>query len=195
MANPPRAPVAASCADPTSTGATWGPAVLTISEALAASVRSIEVAGSGAEAPVSWGNVKGSVSGPFPLGSIASPKRLRRAVVEDEPSATSVKVVVQFSALAVCGMEPARVIPGTEDACCSTEKLTPATDNTAETSEPLFWPTWNLTMPFPAPEIAFVNVTQLGMFVMVQEQFEVVVIVMVPTPPVEEKTAPPGLTS
>src|ERR1700676_1396979 len=100
---------------------------------------------------------------------MASPKRLNRAVAEDEPSATSVKVVVQFSALAVCGMEPAKTIPGTEDACCSTEKLTPATDKTADKSAPLFWPTWNAAVPLPAPEVAFVKVTQLGIFVMVQK--------------------------
>jgi hypothetical protein len=92
-------------------------------------------------------------------------------------------------------MDPAKVIPGTEEACCSTEKLTPATDNVAETSAPLFWPTWNAAVPLPVPEIAFVKVTQFGIFVMVQEQLGVVVIAMVSTPPVEEKTAPPGLTS
>jgi hypothetical protein len=125
---------------------------------------------------------------------MTSPNRLKRAVAEDDP-ATSVKVVVQFSALAVCGMEPAKVIPGIEEACCSTEKLTPATDNAAETSAPLFFPTWNAAVPLPAPEIAFVKATQLGIFVMLQEQFGVVVIVMVPAPPAGEKTAPPGLTS
>ena len=176
MADPPAAPVDASCAEPTVRG--------NLRTRRVHDQRSI-----GGQRPVKRSGWDGrrstnqlrehqcSVSGPLPPGSMASPKGSSRAVVEDEPSATNWPTQSSFSALAVCGMEPANAIPDTVSASCSIEKPTPVIANSAETSAPLFWPTWNVAMPLPVPEIAPVNVTQLGIFVMLQEQFEVVVIV------------------
>ncbi len=72
IANPSTAPFAESAADPTCTGGVCGPAVWITSEALAASVRSIDCASS-VSVPC-CGNVRGSVSGPA-----GSPNSSRRA--------------------------------------------------------------------------------------------------------------------
>ena len=90
-------------------------------------------------------------------------------------------------------MDPTRAKPGMEVACCSMMKERPATNTTAERSALAFCPSWKVAVPLPVPEIALVNVTQLGIFVIAQEQLELVAMSMESVPPVEEKTLPPGL--
>src|SRR5277367_3232047 len=101
MAKPSTAPVAASCAEPTRTGEVGDTAVVAIKEAFAAMVRSNEAARNGPEIAACWGSVKGSVSGPLPLGSeeyeLSSPEKLNLDVTAVALLLTSVNVVVQFS--------------------------------------------------------------------------------------------------
>src|SRR5580692_659717 len=106
MAKPSTAPVAASCAEPTSTGGVCGPAVVVIKEAFAPIVLSKEAASSDPAAADCCGNVRGNISGPLPVGSTASPEKLNRAVADAVLLLTSVKVVVQFSSAARCAIEP-----------------------------------------------------------------------------------------
>src|SRR5579871_2573314 len=108
MAKPSVAPVADSCAEPTCTGGVCGPAVATISEALPEMAWLSAEVGVDCEA-VCCGNTTGSVSGPFPLASAGSPKKLNCACAVDDPLLTSVNVVVQFSSAARCGIEPIRL--------------------------------------------------------------------------------------
>ena len=78
-------------------------------------------------------------------------------------------------------------------ACCWTVKGMPAAVATEDRSGPLFTPTWNVAVALPVPEDALESVTQLGTFAMVQGQFAPVVMAMVPVPPVDGNTFPPGL--
>ena len=107
MAKPSTALVAASCAEPTSTGGVCGPTLSMINEALAEMLRSNDAANSGKGAGRICGNPRGNESGPLPLGSAASPNRLSRAVVAELLLLTKVKAVVQFSSAARCAVHGA----------------------------------------------------------------------------------------
>src|SRR5665213_4405318 len=111
MAKPSTAPVAESCAEPTSTGGTWAPADVTMREEFAGSGRSKEEAKSGPVLPTCCGKTRGSAKGPLTVGSMASPKKLRRASAEEGVLFTRVNRVVQFSAAARWGMEPMKLRP------------------------------------------------------------------------------------
>ena len=66
-----------------------------------------------------------AISGPLPAGSAASPNILSRACWDAPLLFTSVKVVVQFSSAAMCGIEPMKLRPGMLDACCWMRKRQP----------------------------------------------------------------------
>ena len=151
-------------------------------------VRSSEAATKGPEREGTCGRLNSTGRG---LPSL--PNRLSRVCADADPLATSVNVVVQFSAVAVCGIEPAKFIPTMDAACCWIVKGMPAAINTEDWSGPLFVPTWIEAVALPVPEEALESVTQLGTFVMVQGQFAPVVMAMVPVPPVDGNTFPPGL--
>src|SRR6476469_5844905 len=89
-----------------------------------------------------------------------SPLRLRRVCVAAAEVFTSVKVVVQFSCAAICGMEPIKFRPVMVALCCPTTNDRPATVKLPERSPPELAATWNVTVPLPLPEVAPVSVTK-----------------------------------
>src|SRR5579862_3221539 len=183
MAKPSTAPVAASCAEPTSTGGVCGPALSTIREALAARVWSNEAPSSGPDPAACCGNASGSVSGPVPAGSIPSPEKLSRAVAAAVPLLTSVNAVVQFSSAARCDMEPIKESPGMVDDCSSAVNVTPPMLRESERSPPVFGDTSKVTVPFPVPDDGLVGVSQVGRDSTVHGQLALVVILIVSMPP------------
>ena len=99
---PPTVPVAPNCADPVYTGALVGPNPSRTTNAWAAIVWSSDAATKGPEAEGACGRLNSTGRG---LPSL--PNRLNRVCAGAVPFATSVNVVVQFSAVAVCGSDPA----------------------------------------------------------------------------------------
>ena len=116
----------------TFTGGVCGPAVSTISEALAASVRSKLKAISGPEARGRCGKLIGSAIGPP-----GSPKKVRRAVAVAVPLFTTVNSVFQFSSAAIWGIVPIRVRPGRDAACWSIVKAALVMVRVVERSPPV----------------------------------------------------------
>src|ERR1700733_7406819 len=106
MAKPSIAPVDAKCAEPTSTGGICGPPVSMTSEALGATVPLNEEASSGPEGGGCCGKSRGRGGAPLRVGSRASPNKLNCDCAAAVPLLTRVKVVVQFSLAAMCGIEP-----------------------------------------------------------------------------------------
>ena len=113
---------------------------MTINDAFPANVWSNEAPSNGrvAAAPCCCENATGSVSGPFPGGSSASPEKLSRAVAEAALLLTSVKVVVQLSSAAKCATEPMKLRPEIEAASCCTLNDIPATVNVPDRAAPKF---------------------------------------------------------
>jgi len=156
-----------------------------------ARVWSKEAARNGPGAGGCCGNVKGSVSGPLPFGSRASPKKLRRAVADAALLLTSVKVLVQFSSAARCAIAPTKFKPLIAGACCSMVKVCPAIEREPLRSPPLLGSTWNVTVALPVPDEALVRTTPAGGVPIVHGQFGSVVMVTVPLPPFDVKASPP----
>ena len=102
------------------------------------------------------------MSGPLPLGSMASPNRLSRAVAETLLLLTSVNVVVQFSSAARCAIEPMKLRPEIEVACCSMVNVCPAIEKVLERSPPPLASTWNVTVLVPVPDAGLVRITDEG---------------------------------
>ena len=133
------------------------------------------------------------MSGPFPLGSTASPEKLKRDVAEAAPLFTSVNVVIQFSCAARCAMEPMTFRLAIEGACCSTSKATPATVKFPERSTLPLAATRKLTTPLPVPEKAPLKETNGKVLVALHAQPVGAVMLMVPVPPAAVNACPPGL--
>src|SRR6185295_6179457 len=112
MAKPSTGPLAANWADPTRLVEAGRTGVVTSQEALGAMSLSRNAASIRPDTTGCCGNATVRVSGPLPVGSVASPNKFKRAVAGPPLLFTSVKVVVQFSSAARCAMEPIKPRPG-----------------------------------------------------------------------------------